>query len=104
MAKRIDKALAARLRVESEETRELPYSEGVRPARPNRSQVYSVRLSTEEQAQVDAFRQAERMLADAGLVVPVYSEQIVLVCTSGVSGLVYPQSLGWISFKTAVRQ
>ena len=45
MAKTIDPALAARLREESEQTREAAYPAGVRPTRPNRSKVYSIRLS-----------------------------------------------------------
>lgn len=48
MAKTIDPALAARLRDESEQTREAAYPAGARPTRPNRSKVYSIRLSEEE--------------------------------------------------------
>jgi len=49
MAKTIDPALAARLRDESEQTREAPFPPGAVPTRPNRlrSKVYSVRLSAE---------------------------------------------------------
>ena len=52
MAKTIDPALAARLRDESERTRERDYPEGTRPSRPNRTKVYSIRLSEDEQARV----------------------------------------------------
>ena len=54
MAKTIDPHLAARLREESEETKDQPYPESVSYTRPNRerSRVYSVRLSAEEYATV----------------------------------------------------
>lgn len=50
MAKSLDAELAARLREESEETKDEPYPAGATFARPNRdrSRVYSVRLSAEE--------------------------------------------------------
>lgn len=63
MAKTIDPTLAARLRAESENTLEADYPAEVRPARPNRSKVYSVRLSAEEQAQVEAVAQARHLPA-----------------------------------------
>lgn len=53
MAKTIDPALAARLREESERAREDEFPPGARPTRPNRSKVYSVRLSEEEYAAVE---------------------------------------------------
>ncbi len=51
MAKTIDPALAARLREESERTREVAYPPGVWPARPNRSKVYHGSLMDSGQAQ-----------------------------------------------------
>ena len=47
MAKTIDPTLAARLRAESEHTRDLDYPRDVKAAHPNRAKVYSVRLSAE---------------------------------------------------------
>ena len=64
--------------------------------------IASIPSLSSEQAQAAAFLQAEQMLADAGLLVPVHCEQTALVCASGVSGLLYPQGLDWVSFKTAV--
>lgn len=51
MATSIDSELAARLRAESEASKDDPYPAGVTGVRPNRqrSQVYSVRLSPQEQ-------------------------------------------------------
>jgi len=65
MAKTIDPALAARLRDESEQTREAPFPPGAVPTRPNRlrSKVYSVRLSAEEQAQVQRVADAKHLPA-----------------------------------------
>ena len=63
MAKTIDPALAARLREESEQTREAAYSAGVRRTRPNRSKVYSIRLSEEEQARVEQVADARHLPA-----------------------------------------
>lgn len=61
MAKTIDPALAARLRDESERTREGGYPEGARPSRPNRTKVYSIRLSEDEQAQVQQAADAQHL-------------------------------------------
>lgn len=63
MAKTIDPQLAARLREESEATREDEYPEDARPTRPNRSKVYSVRLSTEEQAHIEEVARARHLPA-----------------------------------------
>jgi hypothetical protein len=52
MAKTIDPAVAERLRQESEQTKDNDYPDGVIGTRPNRSKVYSVRLSAEEEAEV----------------------------------------------------
>lgn len=52
MAKTIDPKLAAQLREESERSKDAPYPGEARPERPNRSRVYSVRLSESEQARV----------------------------------------------------
>lgn len=54
MAKTTDPQLIAKLREESERTKDEPFPTGVQAARPNRSQVYSVRLSAEEQARVQS--------------------------------------------------
>lgn len=61
MAKIIDPALAARLRDESERTREGDYPEGARPSRPNRTKVYSIRLSEDEQARVQQAADAQHL-------------------------------------------
>ena len=61
MAKTVDPELIARLRQESEETKDEPYPEAARPTRPNRSQVYSVRLSVEEQARVQRVADAKHL-------------------------------------------
>jgi hypothetical protein len=63
MAKTVDPELIARLREESERTKDAPYPEGVQPKRPNRSQVYSVRLSAEEQARVQSVAEAKHLPA-----------------------------------------
>lgn len=63
MAKTIDRDLAAQLRAESEATRDDDYPAGTRPTPPNRSKVYSVRLSTEEQARVEAVAEARHLPA-----------------------------------------
>jgi hypothetical protein len=63
MAKTIDPDLARRLREESEPTREDAYPSTVSGARPNRSRVYSVRLSAEEQAQVEHVADARHLPA-----------------------------------------
>lgn len=61
MAKTIDPALAARLRDESEETRDSAYPIDARPSRPNRTKVYSIRLSEDEQAQVQQAADAQHL-------------------------------------------
>ena len=63
MAKTIDPALAARLREESEQTREAAYPAEVRPTRPNRSKVYSIRLSEAEQARIEQVADAKHLPA-----------------------------------------
>jgi len=63
MTKTIDPALAARLREESEQTREAAYPAGARPTRPNRSKVYAIRLSEEEQARVEHVADAKHLPA-----------------------------------------
>lgn len=60
-AKTVDSSLVARLREEFERTKDDPYPEGARPKRPNRSQVYSVRLSAEEQARVQSVADARHL-------------------------------------------
>ncbi len=68
MAKTADPQLLAQLREESERTLNDPYPQVTRPQRPNRSQVYSVRLSAEEQARVQnaAEELQGRCLSDDG--------------------------------------
>jgi len=63
MAKTIDPGLAARLRDESEQTKEAPFPPGAVPTRPSRlrSKVYSVRLSAEEQARVQRVADAKHL-------------------------------------------
>lgn len=61
MAKTTDPQLIARLREESERTKDDPFPEDVRVVRPNRSQVYSVRLSAEEQARVQSVADAKHL-------------------------------------------
>lgn len=63
MAKTMDRELATRMRAESEATREDDYAPTVRVARPNRAKVYSVRLSEEEQARVEAVAAARHLPA-----------------------------------------
>ena len=63
MAKTMDRELAARMRAESEATREDEYASGTRATRPNRTKVYSVRLSEEEQARVEAAAAARHLPA-----------------------------------------
>ncbi len=63
MAKTIDPGLAARLRKESEQTKDEPYPKDVKLARPNRSKVYSVRLSAEEQQAVERVAHAQHLPA-----------------------------------------
>ena len=63
MTKTIDPALAAQLREESEATKEDEYPAGTHPTRPNRSKVYSVRLSVEEQALIEEVAQARHLPA-----------------------------------------
>lgn len=61
MAKTTDPQLIARLREESERTKDDPFPEDVRVVRPNRSQVYSVRLSADEQARVQSVADAKHL-------------------------------------------
>jgi len=63
MAKTMDRELAAKLRAESEQTRDDAYPTEVRPTRPNRSSVYSVRLSREERARVEQVASAKHLPA-----------------------------------------
>lgn len=63
MAKTIDPELAARLREESEQTKNQPYPKDVKVTRPNRSKVYSVRLSAEEQEAVERVAHAQHLPA-----------------------------------------
>lgn len=63
MAKTIDPRLARDLREESERTRDMPYPPDARPTQPNRAKVYSVRLSTDEQALIEQVAAAKHLPA-----------------------------------------
>lgn len=63
MTKTVDPQLIAEMREESERTKDAPYPAGTRGKRPNRSQVYSVRLSAEEQAKVQSVADAKHLPA-----------------------------------------
>lgn len=63
MADSIDPKLKARLREESERTANDPYPPDTKPTRPNRSAVYSVRLSPEEQVRVERVAEAMHLPA-----------------------------------------
>lgn len=65
MAKTIDPARAEKLRRESEETKDHAYPDASRGVRPNRtrSKVYSVRLSAEEESEVQRVAQARHLPA-----------------------------------------
>lgn len=63
MADKIDPEIIARVREESERTKDDPYPDGVTVTRPNRSRVYSVRLSDEEQARVQTVADAKHLPA-----------------------------------------
>ena len=63
MTKNLDPVLVARLREESEQTKDEPYPETARPMRANRSRVYSVRLSASEQERVQRVADARHLPA-----------------------------------------
>lgn len=65
MAKSIDPDLASRLRAESEASKDSPYPRGTSGVRVNRqrSQVYSVRLSPEEQEDLRRVAEARHLPA-----------------------------------------
>ena len=63
MAKTIDPALAEQLRRESEQTQGDAYPAGTAGRRPNRQKVYSVRLSAEEEAEVQRVAAAKHLPA-----------------------------------------
>ena len=63
MARTMNRELAARLRAESETTWEDEYPVTASPTRPNRSKVYSVRLSADEQARIEAVAEARHLPA-----------------------------------------
>lgn len=63
MARTTDAELIAHLREESESTKDGPYPADARPTRPNRSRVYSVRLTAEEQARVQSVADAKHLPA-----------------------------------------
>ena len=61
MAQTIDPKLAADLRAESEDTKDSPYPEATSGTRPNRQKVYSVRLSEQEEAEVQRVAAAKHL-------------------------------------------
>lgn len=61
MAKTIDPGLADRLRRESEQTKDDAYPAVTAGQRPNRRKVYSVRLSAEEEAEVQKVAAAKHL-------------------------------------------
>jgi len=65
MSKRIDPTLASQIREESEQTKDAPLPDGATYTRPNRnrSQVYSVRLSSAEHAMVQQVADAKHLPA-----------------------------------------
>ena len=63
MAKTIDPGLAEKLREESEQTKDHAYPAGTTGRRPNRQKVYSVRLSAEEEAEVQRVAAAKHLPA-----------------------------------------
>ena len=63
MAKTIDPALAERVRRESEQTKVDAYPTDSAGRRPNRQKVYSVRLSAEEEAEVQRVAAAQHLPA-----------------------------------------
>lgn len=60
MGKTIDPSLMEALREESERTREAAYPD-VKPTRPNRSRVCSIRLSDDEQERIEQAAQARNL-------------------------------------------
>ena len=63
MAKTIDPTLAEQLRRESEHTKDDAHPAGTAGRRPNRQKVYSVRLSADEQAEVQKVAAAKHLPA-----------------------------------------
>ncbi|MDO5671727.1 MAG: hypothetical protein Q4G30_02555 [Actinomycetaceae bacterium] len=63
MAKTMDTDLARQMREDSEQTRDDPYPPYARPTRPNRSMVYSVRLSPEEHQKIEDVARASHLPA-----------------------------------------
>ncbi len=63
MAKTTDPELVEQLRRESEQTKDDAYPAGATGRRPNRQKVYSVRLSAEEEAEVQRVADAKHLPA-----------------------------------------
>ena len=63
MAKTIDPALADQLRRESERTKDDAYPPSTAGRRPNRQKVYSVRLTADEEAEVQRVAAAKHLPA-----------------------------------------
>lgn len=63
MAKTIDPKLVEKLREESEQTKDNAHPAGTTGRRPNRQKVYSVRLSADEEAEVQRVAAAKHLPA-----------------------------------------
>lgn len=63
LAKKVNRGLTERLRKESERTRGDAYPKGSRGVRPNRTNVYSVRLSAQEESRIQRIAQAKHLPA-----------------------------------------
>lgn len=63
MAKTLDPGRAEKLRRESEQTKDDAYPAGTTGRRPNRLEVYSVRLGAEEEAEVQRVAAAKHLPA-----------------------------------------
>lgn len=61
MAKTIEPALSEQLRRESEQTKDDAYPAGATGRRPNRQKVYSVRLTADEEAEVQRVAAARHL-------------------------------------------
>ena len=61
MAKKIDPTLSEQLRQESERTKDDAYPKSARGSRPNRTKVYSVRLSDQEEDQIQKLAESKHL-------------------------------------------
>jgi hypothetical protein len=63
MSKTIDPALAQELRRESEKTKDVPYPAGTKGRPPNRQEIYAIRLSAEDEAEIERVAEAKQLPA-----------------------------------------